>query len=524
VRDLSDRGRILFLLAIMAVVAVITTAMSIWLLYQTALDEERSRLVETAQSQARLIEAVARFDAVYSRDNFPGGAVAATLSQITDAHEKYGGFGETGEFTLARREEDKIVFLLSHRHFDLDTPNPVPWESSLAEPMHRALSGQSGTIIGPDYRDVLVLAAYEPVAELDLGIVAKIDMAEVRRPFLRAAGLSGLGVLLIIALGAVTGRRIGTPMVARLKAEAALKVSEERLRLITNAVPAGISYFDREQRFRFANEKYKSLLGLEPTELIGKTLEEAIGKEPYKVAEQYAQRALSGQKASFENTLATENGNEILIEVSYVPDIGADGTVKGFFALFQDITERKRSQEELRESEARYRAVVESTAAAISLKDVEGKFLLVNERFASWFDADPSDIVGREVGDFFSPEQMSGVETSDLQVLAGRASIRELDRTFPDGVRRSIVIHKTPVTGVDGTVTAIATVLTDITQRKCAEDALRESEARLSIATKMAKIGYWVWDEIEDKAIYCSEEMAKMYGVTSGEDLAANLC
>jgi hypothetical protein len=58
--------------------------------------------------------------------------------------------------------------VLSHRHSDLDKPEPVPFGSNLAQPMRRALSGQSGTVIGPDYRDVTVLAAHEPVAVLDL--------------------------------------------------------------------------------------------------------------------------------------------------------------------------------------------------------------------------------------------------------------------------------------------------------------------------------------------------------------------
>ncbi len=109
---------------------------------------------------------------------------------------------------------------------------------------------------------------------------------------------------------------------ARKRAEVALRESEELLKLITNAVPAGVSSFDREQRFRFANEKYESLLGLKPSELVGKNLEEAIGKKPYKVARQYAQRALSGQTARFENTLPAKNGSKISIAVSYVPDTG----------------------------------------------------------------------------------------------------------------------------------------------------------------------------------------------------------
>ena len=63
----------------------------------------------------------------------------ATISQIREAHSNYQGFGETGEFTLARREGDKIVFLLRHRRHEVDEQKPVPFDSSLAEPMRRAL-------------------------------------------------------------------------------------------------------------------------------------------------------------------------------------------------------------------------------------------------------------------------------------------------------------------------------------------------------------------------------------------------
>lgn len=98
------------------------------LLYDTAFEEERARLIDTAQSQACLLEAVARFDSVHSRD-YPGGAGPATLSQIIDAHEQGFAFGETGEFDLARREGDRIVLLLSHRSEVVAYPAPVPFHS-----------------------------------------------------------------------------------------------------------------------------------------------------------------------------------------------------------------------------------------------------------------------------------------------------------------------------------------------------------------------------------------------------------
>ena len=125
---MSESRRILLLILIMATVALMVSGVSITLLYQTAFNEAETRLVETAQSQARLIEAVARFDAVRNQD-YPEGATEATLSQIRDAHEHYIGFGETGEFTLAQREGDHMVFLLSHRHHDRELPKPIPFDS-----------------------------------------------------------------------------------------------------------------------------------------------------------------------------------------------------------------------------------------------------------------------------------------------------------------------------------------------------------------------------------------------------------
>ena len=213
---MSPRRRVLLLICIMASVVLIVTAASFGMLFRTALVEERARLVETAKSQARLIEAVARFDAKYSTD-FPQGARAATLSQIVDAHAHYQGFGKTGEFTLSRREGDDIVFLLSHRHSDVLTPKPVAFDSGLAEPMRLALSGRSGTIIGLDYRGATVLAAYEPVQELGLGIVAKIDLEEVRSPFLRAGLLSGLVAIAAIVAGSAFFLRITNPLLRKLQ-------------------------------------------------------------------------------------------------------------------------------------------------------------------------------------------------------------------------------------------------------------------------------------------------------------------
>ncbi|OAD22336.1 PAS/PAC sensor hybrid histidine kinase, partial [Candidatus Thiomargarita nelsonii] len=188
----------------------------VWLLYDTAFEGQQERLVETAQSQARLIEAIAHFNAKHNPCDMPGGTFVATLSQIIDAHEHYKGFGETGEFTLARREGEQIVFLLRHRHFDLENPQPVSFKSHLAEPMRQALLGRAGTMIGLDYRGEWVLAAYEPVPLLKLGIVAKIDMAEIRAPFIRMGWIAMAISLLIIVAAIWAFLRIVDPIIIRM--------------------------------------------------------------------------------------------------------------------------------------------------------------------------------------------------------------------------------------------------------------------------------------------------------------------
>ena len=226
---MSDRKRLLVLVVIMMVVALIVGGVAIWIPYQTAFEEQRARLMETVQSHARLMEAMNRYDQSH-QSGLSTKAMAATIAQVKDAHTHMKGLGKTGEFVLARREGEWMVFLLRHRHFDLDQPKPVPFHATLAEPMRRALSGQSGTVVGFDYRGVSVLAAHEPVANLNLGIVAKIDLAEIHRPFLRAAGIVALIAIAVIGMGVLIFRRITNAIIQKLQENAkALRIAKDTL-------------------------------------------------------------------------------------------------------------------------------------------------------------------------------------------------------------------------------------------------------------------------------------------------------
>jgi len=230
---MNERKRLFLLISIMVAASLIVVGITIKVLYDAAFSEEKARLVETTQSQARLIEAIARFDKIHQQKWHPGVGKPSetTLGKIIDAHKSYKGFGKTGEFTLARLEGDNIVFLLNHRHSGFDKPKPVPFVSKLAQPMRQALLGKSGTLVGHDYRGETVLAAYEPVQELNYGIVAKIDLAEIRAPFVRASALALGFTVLIVLVGALSFIQITKPMIRRLESQAnELKAANELMK------------------------------------------------------------------------------------------------------------------------------------------------------------------------------------------------------------------------------------------------------------------------------------------------------
>jgi len=216
---MRERKTIFILILIMITACVVVGGIAIFFLYKTSFKQQQERLVATVQSQARLIEAVAKFDVLHQKKyhlHYEDPA-DATLSQIIDAHKHYVGFGKTGEFTLARRDGDNIVFLLRHRHSSFKMPKQMRFDSNLAEPMRLALSGKSGTVVGLDHHGVTVVAAYEPVAELNLGIVAKMDLAEIRTPFVRTGAIVGVLSILVVLMGVSLFLRISKPIIRTLE-------------------------------------------------------------------------------------------------------------------------------------------------------------------------------------------------------------------------------------------------------------------------------------------------------------------
>ena len=223
----------LSLIVILTVIVFIVETLTILGLYSTAFEQQRSQLIATTQNQAKLIESIARFDEKFSTNDVEGGPAAATLLQVQGAHMNNNGFGKSGEFLFGKIENNNIIFLLPRRFKGVDEKNGqikfLDVGGSFAEPIQLALEGKSGTIVANDYRGEQVLAAYAPVKTFNYGVVTKIDMKEIREPFIYIGIISIFVSIVLIAVGAFMFSRITGSMVKRIEGSAIRLNEAQRL-------------------------------------------------------------------------------------------------------------------------------------------------------------------------------------------------------------------------------------------------------------------------------------------------------
>jgi PAS domain S-box-containing protein len=369
---MSNRKRVLFLILIMALSSLFVAGITVFSLYRAAISEQRERLVETAQSQARLIEAIARFDAASVKSDGPESARAATLTKIIEAHLNYEQSGRTMEFTLAERKGDSIIFLFTHRHGDLGKLKPIDFDSKLAEPMRRALSGRSGTLVGVDYRGELVLAAHEPVSELNLGIVSKIDLSEIRAPFVKAAAIAGFFSVLVILGGAalflkisnpliklleehnielaVTNKKLRQEIVERTRVEEALRKSEMKYRNIYFNIQDVYFETSPDGIFLEISPSIENFSQYKHEELIGKSLYD-VYSDPEETSKVIKEILAKGKVSDYEINLRDKNNSQRPCSIVMIAIKDEQGIPLKFTGSMRDIFNRKQAEKERKDLE-----------------------------------------------------------------------------------------------------------------------------------------------------------------------------
>ena len=135
--------------------------------------------------------------------------------------------------------------------------------------------------------------------------------------------------------------------------------SEEKLRAIADALPVLISYVDKDQIFRFANKAYETWFERPLSAVLGRRVNEVMSPAMYEARRPYLERALAGERVSYEADFFRSTG-AFATQVVHVPHRDALGRILGVYVVVSDISERKLAERRIAESEARFRSIAVS--------------------------------------------------------------------------------------------------------------------------------------------------------------------
>lgn len=296
-----------------------------------------------------------------------------------------------------------------------------------------------------------------------------------------------------------------------------LNEEKERFRSIVENSPVELSLKNTDGTYTVINPVARSLYDRSGEVADGKT---AYDFWPRKFADELAEhdRAVveSGRALTFEDILPTHRGGRIMKTTKF-PVRNPDGEVTGIGTIGIDITREREAEIRLRESEERFRALFENSPNAISLKDIEGRFLLVNAKFEASMGIHREDIIGKKTDDIFEGDFAMSGKMHDQQVVKRKQSVQSDERLERDGRTYRFSTTKFPILDGDGNVTAIAAVHTDLTKRMQAEEALsrRESEYRQLVELNPDAVIV----QCDGRIVLANKSACEMFGAESTGDL-----
>ncbi|HEX8191547.1 MAG TPA: PAS domain S-box protein [Allosphingosinicella sp.] len=310
----------------------------------------------------------------------------------------------------------------------------------------------------------------------------------------------------------------------KVRAERRLAGEHERLRQLFDQAPGFTAMMDGPAHvFTMANDAYRRLVG--GRDVIGKPVSEAI---PEAAAQGFI--ALldgvyeSGEAFVGRNTpivLANEGGGEEarFLDFVYQPILDAGGAVSGIFVQGQDVTEERRSLDALREREAQLSAYISQSAAGFAEVDLSGTFTLVNDRFCEIAGRSREELLTLKMQEITHPDDLpANLPKFERAVREGVPFTHEKRYVRPDGSTVWVSNSVSLTRKVDGTPRGVLAVSLDITDRRRAEAAIRENEARLRALTDNLPGGmvYQVYtgvDGTERRFLYVSQSFEKLYGL-----------
>ena len=319
---------------------------------------------------------------------------------------------------------------------------------------------------------------------------------------------------------------------SRIEAQESLRKSEERFKQVAESAGEWIWEVDADGLYTYASPVAEKILGYKPEEIVGKKyfydFFHPEDKESFKAA---ALAAFTAKQTlqGFVNRNVHKNGQTIWLATNGSPLVDDRGNLLGYRGSDMDITERKQAEDNiqemnellfertvgLRQSEEKFRSLVENINDVLFNIDTKGKITYISPVAQAITGYSTDEYMEKNLTEFIHPEDIPQVISSFERSLKGDKAEIEFRTTTKDGSYRYVRSSTNPIIEA-GSVVGLTGLITDITERKQAEEALRESEERFQLALTGADLGLWEWDIITGR-VDRDSRWAQMLGYSLDE-------
>lgn len=296
-------------------------------------------------------------------------------------------------------------------------------------------------------------------------------------------------------------RMIGTvhDVTERKQAEERLRFQARLMENVRDAVIATDEGFFLTSWNSGAEEMY----GWKAEEVLGRHLMEVI---PTDLSEERSASAIEKLvevgEVSMGLTMYRKDGTPLYVEGNTIALRDEEGLVSGYMSINRDITERRRTEEALRKSEARLQAIVDNSPAVVYVKDLEGRYTLVNRRFEELFKVGRAETLGKTDDRLFPEELAATYRMHDAEVLRSGRPVEVEEQTLQDDGAHTYISVKFLLHDGEGAPYAVCGISTDITESKRAEEALREAREM-----ERRRIAHDLHDIVLSDLVYALQEL-----------------
>lgn len=291
----------------------------------------------------------------------------------------------------------------------------------------------------------------------------------------------------------------------RKQVEAALRESAERFRQVAETAEEWIWEMDAAGVYTYSNPVVETILGYPPEELVGrKNFLDLFAPE----VREEIRREAAGRAARQEgflkrvNPVLHKDGHVVFLETSGAPIVDAQGRLTGYRGADTDVTARLRMETALRESEARSQSILNASPDGIVIIDLEGRARMVSPRAAAMFGRKPEeDLRGRLATEFLVPEDRERALANIVRTVQGTIlGPIEYRARRADGSLFAVEVNSQVIRNVQNQPESLVLIVRDVTERKQAEEQLRDSERRFKLLFESMSSGFALHEIILDEA------------------------